>query len=201
MTKNHTDYIKNTIKHANKPRNEIRKAKYAVTDEAWIKALLTRGALGTLGTVHEAQPFVTPINYIYIEEDHAIYFHGAYVGRLRANMDINPNVCFNVSEMGRILPYEKAAEFGIEYNSVVVFGQAELVESDEKTGEILQLILDKYAPHLKPNVDYKPIPLEEIKRTAVYKIKIEDWTGKQLVDDGESINPFYYEHMPVIRHE
>ena len=71
----------------------------------------------------------------------------------------------------------------------------------EKKGEILQLILDKYAPHLKPNIDYKPIPPDEVKRTAVYKINIEDWTGKQLLDDGDSINPFYYEHMPVIKHE
>ncbi len=195
MTKKDTKLSKNTIKYADKSRKEIRKTEYAVNDEAWIKAVLTRGGLGVLGTVHESQPFVTPINYVYLEEDHAIYFHGTFVGRLRANMDINPNVCFNVSEMGRIIPHEEPVEFGVEYKSVVVFGQAELVESEEKKGEILQLIMDKYAPHLKPKIDYKQIPPEEVKRTAIHKIKIEDWTGKQLKDDGDCINSFYYEEM------
>ena len=64
MTKNQTDFSKNVMKHANKPRNEIRQKEYAVVDEAWIKALLTRGAFGTLATVHEKQPFLTPILFL-----------------------------------------------------------------------------------------------------------------------------------------
>jgi nitroimidazol reductase NimA-like FMN-containing flavoprotein (pyridoxamine 5'-phosphate oxidase superfamily) len=199
MTKKHTNLTENTIKHANKLRHEIRKKEYAVVDEAWIKSMLSRSLYGSVATVHEAQPFLTPILFLYIEEEHALYFHGATVGRLRANIEINPNVCFNVTEVGRILPYEQAVEFTIEYHSVTVFGQAELVDGKKEVARILQRIMDKYAPHLKPGEDYIPAQTEDINRTLIGKINIEDWTGKQQVDDGESINPYYYEPMPLIR--
>lgn len=200
MTKNQTNLSKNLLKHAEKPRDEIRQKEYAVVDEIWIKAMLTRGAFGTLATVYEKQPFLNPILFLFIEADHAIYFHGATVGRMRANISINPNVCFNVTEIGRILPYKEAAEFGLEYNSVTVFGQAEMIDDEKETEGLLQGLMDKYAPHLKPNQDYIPAQPEDIKRTLVIKINIEDWTGKHLTGDEESIAPFYYPHLPVIRH-
>lgn len=162
--------------------------------------MLTRSLYGMLATTHEDQPFLTPILFLYIEEEHAIYFHGAQVGRLRANFEINPNVCFNVTEVGRILPYEKAVNFNIEYNSVTVFGQAQPVDDKKEAERVLQQIMDKYAPHLKPEADYIPAQPEDIARTLVGKITIEEWTGKRQSDDGESVNPYYYETLPVIPH-
>jgi nitroimidazol reductase NimA-like FMN-containing flavoprotein (pyridoxamine 5'-phosphate oxidase superfamily) len=200
MSKNHTKKDNNVIKYANKPRHEVRQAEYAITDEGWIKALLHRGAFGTLGTSHNNQPFLTPILFIYVEEDHAIYFHGAQVGRTRANIDLHPTVCFNVSEIGRILPADLAVEFNIEYNSASVFGQAEVIEDKEIAARVLQFIMDKYAPHLKPGKDYTPSRPEDLKRTSVYKIKIEDWSAKQQKGDEDQSGAFYYEHMPIIGH-
>jgi nitroimidazol reductase NimA-like FMN-containing flavoprotein (pyridoxamine 5'-phosphate oxidase superfamily) len=197
---NKINLSRNTIKHANKPRHEIRRREYAVTDETWIKSLLARSVYGTLATAHESQPFLTPILFHFAEEERAIYFHGARVGRLRANFEVNPDVCFNVTEVGRILPHGKAVNFNIEYNSVTVFGRVEKVDDKKEVERVLQCIMDKYAPHLKPDVDYIPAQPEDIDRTLVAKITIEDWTGKQQKDDGESINPYYYDPMPVIRH-
>jgi nitroimidazol reductase NimA-like FMN-containing flavoprotein (pyridoxamine 5'-phosphate oxidase superfamily) len=200
VVKKDTNISNIAINHANRPRHEIRRKEYAVTDEAWIKSMLTRSLYGTLATVHDTQPFLTPILFIYVEEERAIYFHGARLGRLRANIEINPNVCFNVTEVGRILPHGKAANFNIEYNSVTVFGRTKPVDDKKEVERVLQQIMDKYAPHLKPGVDYIPAQAEDTSRTLVVKITIEDWTGKRQTDDGESINPYYYEPMPVIRH-
>ena len=119
---------------------------------------------------------------------------------MRANVEMNPNVCFNVTEVGRVLPHEKAVNFNIEYNSVTVFGQAELVDDKKEIERIVQRIMDKYAPHLTPDVDYVPARPEDIARTLVGRITIEDWTGKRQSDDGESFDPYYYDPMPVIRH-
>ncbi len=41
------------------------------------------------------------------------------------------------------------------------------------------MLLDKYAPHLTPGVDYRPTTDGELKRTAVYRIDVETWSGKQ----------------------
>jgi nitroimidazol reductase NimA-like FMN-containing flavoprotein (pyridoxamine 5'-phosphate oxidase superfamily) len=81
--------------------------------------------------------------------------------------------------MGRLLPASEALEFSVEYASVVVFGRAGIVEDFEEARIALQLLLDKYAPHLKPGQDYRPPIDEEIKRTSVFRIRIDSWSGKK----------------------
>jgi nitroimidazol reductase NimA-like FMN-containing flavoprotein (pyridoxamine 5'-phosphate oxidase superfamily) len=179
----HEDQVK---KYAKKPRSQVRREDYAVTDEAWIKAVLAQGAYGVLATCHENQPFATPVNYWYCEADQALYFHGARVGRTRANMALNPKVCFNVSEMGRLVPAEISSEFGVEYKSVTVFGTAELVEDEDAILQALLGLMTKYFPEHVPGEDY-PIPgPDELKRTAVYRIKIEEWSAKRLEEEDTS---------------
>ncbi|HKJ26172.1 MAG TPA: pyridoxamine 5'-phosphate oxidase family protein [Anaerolineales bacterium] len=169
----------NVSNYANKNRDDVRRKDYAVTDPAWIKAFLHCGRYGVLATTHEGQPYATPVNYVYLEDDHALYFHGARVGRTRANIALNPKVCFNVSEMGDLVPGERISNFGVDYNSVTVFGAAERVEDGEKVQAVLVALMLKYFPDHKPGEDY-PLPeADELKRTAVYAIHIEDWTAKQ----------------------
>ena len=61
----------------------------------------------------------------------------------------------------------------------------------------LQMILDKYAPHLRPGTDYRPILPEEIKRTTVYRIDIDDWSGKEKFVDAAFPGAYDLPHMPV----
>lgn len=165
-------------KHAGKPRAELRRTDNALSDPAEIKAFLAAGGFGVLSTTHEDQPYATPVNYVYLEADHAIYFHGAHIGRTRANIALNPKVCFNVSEMGTLIPGEKSSNFGVDYRSVTVFGTAEKVTNAEKHLAVLLALMVKYFPEHIPGEDY-PIPgPDELKRTAVYRIKIEEWSGK-----------------------
>jgi nitroimidazol reductase NimA-like FMN-containing flavoprotein (pyridoxamine 5'-phosphate oxidase superfamily) len=183
-------------KYANAPRNQVRREDYEVTDEKWIKGVLAQGAYGVLATSHENQPFATPVNYLYVEEDQALYFHGARVGRTRANMVLNPQVCFNVSEMGRLVPGETSSDFGVEYKSVTVFGRAEMVEDEEEITQALLGLMLKYFPKHVPGEDY-PMPLpDELKRTAVYKINIEEWSAKELAEEPDAPEAFLF---PPIR--
>ncbi len=62
---------------------------------------------------------------------------------------------------------------------VVAFGRGRVVEDREEARTALQMLLDKYAPHLRPGVHYRPSTDEELRRTAVYRIDIETWSGKQ----------------------
>jgi nitroimidazol reductase NimA-like FMN-containing flavoprotein (pyridoxamine 5'-phosphate oxidase superfamily) len=169
---------KKVEKHANKPRGEMRQTKYAVTDEKWIKNLVNTGAYAVLATSHFEQPFATPLTYAYIEEDHAIYFHGAKSGRLRANMTINPKVCVNIARFGRMVPAEEAIQFSMEYESVTLFGTAELVQDEQQKLKALQALMDKYFPDKKPGKDYPPLKTEDAESTGIYKINIQEWTGK-----------------------
>jgi nitroimidazol reductase NimA-like FMN-containing flavoprotein (pyridoxamine 5'-phosphate oxidase superfamily) len=148
-------------------------------DEAWIKAFLQRVPFGTLATEYAGQPYVKPSLFVYAEPENAIYIHGALLGRMRSNLEANPRLSFCVAEMGRLLPADTAMEVGVEYASVVVFGQAELLEDAIQARHGLLLLLDRYFPHLKPGVDYREILPQELDATSVYRIRIESWSGKE----------------------
>jgi nitroimidazol reductase NimA-like FMN-containing flavoprotein (pyridoxamine 5'-phosphate oxidase superfamily) len=150
-------------------------------DDPWIESFLEKARYGVLATVHDGQPFLNTNLFVYDEERNAIYVHTALEGRTRANILSDPRVCFTAAEMGRILPAGTALEFSVEYASVVAFGRAQLVPHAEEARRGLQLLLDKYAPHLRPGRDYRPITSEEMDRTSVFRIDIEAWSGKRKV--------------------
>jgi hypothetical protein len=130
--------------------------------------------------------------FVYDESRGVIYLHTARVGRTRANVDADARVCFSVSEMGRFLPADTALGFSVEYAGVVVFGRAEVAADPDEARRGLLLLLDKYFPHLKPGQDYRPITDEELARTAVYRIKIDSWSGKQKAVAPDFPGAFFY---------
>ncbi len=174
------------------PVNDVRRSDRAVSDDDWIKSLLHRAPVGYLATVQGSQPFINSNLFVYDGAQHTIYMHTARVGRTQANVAAHESVCFTVSEMGRLLPADEALEFSVEYAGVVVFGTAVIVQDHEEAAHGLQILLDKYAPHLKPGQDYRPIMPEEIKRTAVYRIHIDSWSGKKKEVAPDFPGAFYY---------
>jgi nitroimidazol reductase NimA-like FMN-containing flavoprotein (pyridoxamine 5'-phosphate oxidase superfamily) len=96
--------------------------------------------------------------------------------------------------MGRLLPADIALEFSAEYSAVVVFGQAAVIGNHEEAERVLQLLLDKYFPHLQSGRDYRPITEEEIARTAVMRISISHWSAKQNLEIPDFPGAFEYPH-------
>ena len=166
-------------------RADVRRKDRQMTDETWIKTMLRECATCTLATVADGQPFINMNLYAYDEIAHIIYMHTARVGRTHDNIAHDERVCFSVSEMGRLLPADTALEMSVEYASVIVFGRAANVDDPNEARHALQLLLDKYFAHLHSGADYRPITDEELARTAVYRITIDDWSAKRkrVADD------------------
>jgi nitroimidazol reductase NimA-like FMN-containing flavoprotein (pyridoxamine 5'-phosphate oxidase superfamily) len=178
-----------------RPISEVRRRDRAVTDEDWIKAFLHSGAWGALATVAEGQPFIHTSLYVYDEGAHAIYMHTALLGRTRSNLERDDCVCLSVAEMGRLLPDEVAAEFSVEYAGVTVFGRGAVVEDDQEKARALQLLMDKYAPHLQAERDYRPANQEELDRTTVLRIDIESWSAKKNEKEADFPGAYWYEEL------
>lgn len=178
------------------PNNHVRRADRAIEDEAWIRALLHRAPMGTLATVYDGQPFVNANLFVYDEANEQIYMHTARTGRTQTNISLEERVCFTVNEMGRLLPADVALEFSVEYNGVVVFGRATIVNDEPEALAGLQLLLDKYFGHLRPGTDYRPPIPEELKRTALYRITIDQWSGKRKAVAPDFPGAFYYGAAP-----
>jgi hypothetical protein len=173
----------------------MRRSDRGVKDAAWIKALLRRAPIGVLATIHAGQPFLNTNLFFYDEAAHAIYLHTARMGRTRANVEIADRVCFSVYEMGRLLPADTALEFSVEYASVVIFGTAARIDDAQQAATALYGLLHKYAPRLQPARDYRPIVPAELARTSVYRLAIEEWSGKQKAVPEDFPGAYTYESI------
>jgi len=181
-----------TYDYTTEPITSIRRHDRAVDDDAWIKAFLHTAPIGALATVYDGQPFINTNLFLYEEESNAIFMHTADVGRTRANIEANPKVCFSVMDMGRLLPAPTALNFSVEYAGVSIFGSAEIIDDDTEATRILQALLDKYAPHLTAGEDYRPPVEDELRRTTVYKITIDSWSGKKKEVSPDFKGAFWY---------
>lgn len=163
------------------PRSALRRRDRG-KDDAWVAAFMRRAAYGFLATVgNGGQPFLNSNLFVYDDTggDRRIYLHTHRTGRTRDNLESAEKVAFSTVAMGRLLPAPEALEFSVEYAGVVAFGTGRVVEDQDEARAALQMLLDKYAPHLRPGVDYRATTDDELKRTAVYRIDVEAWSGKQ----------------------
>jgi uncharacterized protein len=167
-------------------------------DDAWVRDFVTRAPHGFLATVGpEGQPFLNSNLFVYDAERHCIYMHTHRTGMTRRNVEGAEKVAFGIAAMGRLLPAPEALEFSVEYAGVAVFGTAEVVEDPVEARDALQMLLDKYAPHLRAGRDYRPTTDEEMGQTAVYRIDIETWSGKQKEVEEDFPGAFALPELPV----
>ncbi|MEE9553997.1 MAG: pyridoxamine 5'-phosphate oxidase family protein [candidate division Zixibacteria bacterium] len=173
---------------------KIRRKSRAVDDDNWIIDFLKKASYGTLATADDNQPFLNINTFVYDESENAIYFHGAQKGRTRSNIDNNSKVCYGVSNMGRLLPAKSANEFSVEYSSVIIFGRVEIVTDKIKARKGLSLLMKKYFPRYESGKDFQPVTDRDLKITSVYKIIIDEWSGKRKEVDPDFPGAFLFEN-------
>ncbi len=170
-------------------RSQVTRQDRAVLDPAWMRAFLQRTGMAVLATSHEGQPFQATLLFVYDPKQHAVYLHTARRGRIWENVQAGGAVglpaCLTAAAMGRLLPAETALNFSVEYEAVVLFGTLRLVEDPHEAETALQRLLDKYFPHLHPGQDYRAITAAERDVTAVYRLEVEEWSGKRKAVDAD----------------
>ena len=67
----------------------------------------------------------------------------------------------------------------MQYQSVIVFGKIRVIEEVEEKRRALYGLIAKYYPAMTAGKEYRPITDQELKRTSVYAITIESWSGKR----------------------
>ncbi len=132
--------------------------------------ILEKCEYGVLSTVNqEGYSYGVPLSYVYKEG--SIYFHCAKEGYKLSNIATNNKVSFCVVGNKKSLP----EKFTTSYESVIVFGQAVVVQGQEKQDALLALI-SKYGPeHMEKGREYIQKSHE---KTTVIKIVVEHMTGK-----------------------
>ncbi len=164
--------------YTQEPFAKQRRAEHARDDE-WIRAFLARAQFAHIATVNNGQPFINPTSFWYDATRHEIYFHSNVVGRMRVNAEANARVCFEVFESGKFLPSNVALELSVQYASVIAFGTLRVLQDDADKERALYGLMQKYFSHLTVGKLIRPITAKELKRTSVYALAIEEWSGKE----------------------
>lgn len=126
-------------------RTKVRRApQRGVYDRKVVHAILDEGLVGHVGFVADGLPFVIPMAYARVDE--TIYLHGAAASRLMRTLQGGVDACLTVTHLDGLVLARSAFHHSMNYRSVVVFGQARLVEGDSAKREALRVITEHLTP-------------------------------------------------------
>jgi uncharacterized protein len=150
--------------------------------EAQLREFLQKGFCGRLASSGaDGWPYVVPL--LYVLRGGELWVHNtAARGHLRANVEHDSRVCFEVDEPGEVFPYGRfECDTSIAYRSAVVFGRIRIVDDASQKQAFFEAFMSKYA---QPDWDRPRRYFPRLDEVTVYAICIERMTGKEAALPG-----------------
>ncbi|MCL1927948.1 MAG: pyridoxamine 5'-phosphate oxidase family protein [Treponema sp.] len=150
--------------------NMRRKDRETTREEALL--ILDRASWGVLSVAdHKAAPYCVPLSFI--RETDWLYFHCAMEGHKLEILRARPKVC--ITFVGNVEFPENC--FTAVYESAIVFGTAEEVTNDKEKLHGLRILSERFIPGNMHAFENEAAQM--LSRTAVWKIHIDEITGKR----------------------
>lgn len=140
------------------------------------KAVLHAGAMGYLAASAAGWPYIIPMAFVY--DGATLYFHGGE-GLMSSLLGDDPRVCVAITTQPILVPGVSPCETTFRYESVLAFGRAALLESDDEREAALRAIVAKY----RPGDSGRPFLQEGFASTLVYRLTIEALTYRRSGGD------------------
>jgi nitroimidazol reductase NimA-like FMN-containing flavoprotein (pyridoxamine 5'-phosphate oxidase superfamily) len=140
------------------------------TDKEVIESIIRQATVCRIAMSDDNQPYVVPVSFGY--EDGTLYFHSSAGGKKIDILRKNNAVCVEFDVDQEITKAESACQWGIKYRSVIGFGQAFFVSTEEEKRRALDIIVAHYGG------DPQDYPTATLERTAVVRIEIQSATAK-----------------------
>ena len=149
----------------------MRRKDKEITSKAEIEGIIRRSLVCRLALADENRPYIVPLCFGY--KDNSLYFHSAVQGKKIDIIKKNNRVCFEFDVDYKVIKADKTCEWGMQYKSVVGFGQASFLEDSESKRRALDIIMKQYSG------ESSAYPKAKLKHTVIIKVDIEHMTGKQ----------------------
>lgn len=164
---------------------------FTPTDRTQVKRLPKRGKYDTetvykildeafvchVGFVSDGQPYVIPTNFGRVGD--TLYLHGSAASRMLRTLSQGIPVCVTVTLIDGLVLARSAFHHSVNYRSVVVLGNAKLVEDPSEKMEALRLFTEHI---MKGRWDEIRWPNEqELKGTTVLALPLEEVSAKVRV--------------------
>ena len=154
-------------------------------DRETIDAILDEALISHLGFVHHDKPVVIPMLHARIGD--VLYLHGSSASRLMRTLASGAPVCATATLIDGLVLARSAFHHSVNYRSVVVLGQARLVEPEEERLRALELLTGRLVPDRWPEV--RAPSRQELKGTKVLSLPLDEASAKVRtgppVDDEE----------------
>lgn len=139
-----------------------------------VYGILDEGFVCHVGFVVDGQPFVIPTAYGRAGD--VLYIHGARASRMQKALAAGADVCVTVTLVDGLVLARSAFHHSINYRSVVVFGRARVVESEEEKNAALEAFTEHVMPGRWADVRW-PTP-QELAATTVLAIQLSEASAK-----------------------
>jgi nitroimidazol reductase NimA-like FMN-containing flavoprotein (pyridoxamine 5'-phosphate oxidase superfamily) len=146
-----------------------------ITDRGILESILDRAQVCRIGLSHNNVPYVVPVCFGY--RDNCLYIHSARDGKKIEIIRENNSVCFEAEIDVELIRGERACDFAMQYQSVIGFGTAHLIEDEEEKIHALHILMDHYSE--QPSHEYRDKVLPKV---AIIKIEVDTMTGKRSRD-------------------
>ena len=151
-----------------------RRADRGAYDLETIYGILDRDFICQIGFVHEGSPVVIPT--IYGREGKFLYFHGANASRMLKTMEQGLPLSLNVTRTNGLVLARSAFHHSLNYESVTLFGTANVVSDPELKLRALKVISDQVLEHRWEEV--RQPSEKELNATQVLELEISEGSAK-----------------------
>ena len=152
----------------------VREPERAVYDRETAYRILDEGFICHVGFAIDGQPFVIPTAYG--RKDANLYIHGSAASRMLRRMKEGVAVCVTVTLLDGLVLARSVFNHSMNYRSVVILGEATLVEELEEKLAALRTLSE----HILPGRwdDARQPNDRELKATSVLRLPIEEFSAK-----------------------
>jgi nitroimidazol reductase NimA-like FMN-containing flavoprotein (pyridoxamine 5'-phosphate oxidase superfamily) len=166
----------------------IREHERGVYDRAEVYKILDAGFICHVGFVQDGQPFVIPTAYGRNRD--TLYIHGSAASRMLKEVKQGLPVCVTVTLLDGLVLARSIFNHSMNYRSVVILGQASLIEDPAEKLAALRLLSEHIIPGRWQDSRF---PNEgELKATTILRLPIEEFSAKvrqgPVVDDAEDMS-------------
>ena len=162
-----------------------------VQDRGLIHAILDEGLICHVGFVVDGQPFVIPTIHVRVGEH--LYVHGSPASRMLKTLGQGVEVCVTVTLVDGLVLARSAFHHSMNYRSVVLFGTARAVESQDDKLRILRALSEHLVPGRWQEV--RSPSAAELKSTLVLSLPIGEASAKVRTGPPVDDEPDY--ELPV----
>jgi hypothetical protein len=143
-------------------------------DRETVYRILDEGLVCHVGFVAEGKPVVIPTGYG--RKDETLYLHGSTASRMFRALGRGADVCVTVTLVDGLVLARSAFHHSMNYRSVVLFGQATLLEDPAAKREALRVFTEHVAPGRWDEIRQPSV--KELQATTVLAIPLEEVSAK-----------------------